>query len=171
MAKVPKQLYVVAKVQNGEAPLGFLHSYEPGKDAFKKKQETQHQWAYSSTINDVKFTEVDGVLHRSGVRWVNNPDPHLGYVRGVLVQVPAEPVQIQPAIWDNEPRTGFKILTSVSRYSTSNKLWRVLDPRGIQFEISTAAFEDIVLQCTIVKGEILEPCYWISTKTLKAVVK
>lgn len=171
MAKVPKQLYVVAKVQAGEAPLGFLHSYEPGKDAFIKKQKTQHEWAYKEYLNSLEFEDVDGVLYRSGWRYVRDPEaPESEFMYKKRFDV-REPVSIQPVIWDNEPRAGFKILTSVSRYSTSNKLWRVLDPRGIQFEISTASFEDLVLQCTIVKGEILEPCYWISTKTLKAVVK
>lgn len=168
MAKVPKQLYIVAKDQSGGYPLGFMHSYEPGKDAFIKKQKTQHEWAYKEGINDLKFEELNSILYRSGFRY--KAGTGTGWCEYTKESI-CEPVPSQPMIWDNEPRTGFKILTSVSRYSTSNKLWRVLDPRGIQFEISTASFEELVMLCTIVKGEILEPCQWLSTKTLKAVIQ
>ncbi len=69
---------------------------------------------------------------------------------------------IEPRILDNIPQRGFKLLEVVSRYSTSNKLFRVLDPRGFELEISSDNLLDIALASTIVKGEIIEECVWAS---------
>jgi hypothetical protein len=41
---------------------------------------------------------------------------------------------------------------------------------GIQFEISTGSFENIVLEGSIVKGEILGKCIWTSNKNLQLVL-
>ena len=61
---------------------------------------------------------------------------------------------------DNRPTRGFKLLEVVSRYSTSNKLFRVLDPRGFELEISADNLLDLAMASTIVKGEIVEECVW-----------
>ena len=61
---------------------------------------------------------------------------------------------------DNKPTRGFKMLEVVSRYSTSNKLFRVLDPRGFELEISADNLLDLAMASTIVKGEIVEECVW-----------
>lgn len=63
-------------------------------------------------------------------------------------------------IIENKPTRGFKLLEVVSRYSTSNKLFRVLDPRGFELEISSDNLLDLALASTIVKGEIIEECVW-----------
>lgn len=175
--KIPKLLYVVSKLENRYScelglvnhPLGFLHSYEPGKPAFEKKQSTQHDWAYSQNLNSSTFSVEDDVLYIHGHEFRQVPGTeNSGTYQTERIQI-NEPVPIQPAIWVNEPLEGFKVLTTVSRYSTSNKFWRVLDPRGIQFEISTASFEKIVLNGSIVKGEILGKCIWTSNKNLALV--
>lgn len=70
---------------------------------------------------------------------------------------------INPRIIENKPTRGFKLLQVVSRYSTSNKLFRVLDPRGFELEISSDNLLDIALASTIVKGEIIEECVWASS--------
>lgn len=63
-------------------------------------------------------------------------------------------------IIENKPTRGFKLLEVVSRYSTSNKLFRVVDPRGFELEISADNLLDLAMASTIVKGEIIEECIW-----------
>lgn len=63
-------------------------------------------------------------------------------------------------IIDNTPTRGFKLLEVVSRYRTNNKLFRVLDPRGFELEISADNLLDLAMASTIVKGEIVEECVW-----------
>lgn len=55
----------------------------------------------------------------------------------------------------NEYRSGFKILGIVSRYSTSNKVFEIMHPLGFRFQIYSDNFEDILLNCNIHKGEIM----------------
>lgn len=63
-------------------------------------------------------------------------------------------------IVDNEPVSGFSIKGSVSRWTTSNKLLRIEDPRGFILEISIENFYDILVKCTMVNGVIEEPLVW-----------
>jgi hypothetical protein len=67
---------------------------------------------------------------------------------------------IEPRILGNIPQSGFKLLGVVSRYSASNKLFCVLDPRGFELEISADNLLDLACQSTIAKGEIIEECVW-----------
>jgi hypothetical protein len=170
--KIPAQLFVTQKAAYGGQPrLGFLNVYEPGKVAFEKKKETQLKWAYDR--RDYTHTEIVNVVE-NGV-WVTKgvlltyPVPYVSGVpptRTGFTEVIANP----PVIWDNVPTVGFKIAKSVSRYSTSNKLWRINDPRGVQFEISTQVFEDLISEVTIIKGEIQEPCIWMGNGKLVAAI-
>ncbi len=66
-------------------------------------------------------------------------------------------------IIDNSPTHGFTLDKNVSRWSTSNKLIRVLDPRGWQFEISIANLADLLQYTTIVKGVIQEELVYCKT--------
>lgn len=68
-----------------------------------------------------------------------------------------EPVEVY---FDNEPSTGFKIVKEAVRYSTSNVVWRVIDPRGFMVEIYSANFMSIISYCTVVEGEIQGNCIW-----------
>lgn len=166
MIKYPKQLYVVAKSQGkGVAPLGFFHVYEPGKAAFEKKRETQIKWAYNnySNIYDFEFVERHGQWCAKGFRSERDPNSQWGTIKVAV----CEPVEYQPVVWDNEPLAGFKIEKSVSRYSTSNKLWRILDPHGVEFEVSTDVMEDIIDTATITKGLIENRCVWTKAKVLE----
>jgi hypothetical protein len=63
-------------------------------------------------------------------------------------------------IIENKPIRGFKLTDVVSRCSTSNKLFRVADPRGFELEISASNMLDLISSSTIVKGEIIEECIW-----------
>lgn len=136
--------------------LGFLHKHNPNEKGDAKRKATQMDWAYSP------YKEKDGILYRVKYSWWRDTESDL---RRIVEEVPVAD-ELLPRVWENEGMSGFKILHSVSRSSTSNKLWRVLDPRGIEFEISTGCFEDIVMNSTIIGGEIMDECVWAGNKSL-----
>jgi hypothetical protein len=163
MAKLPKQLYVVTRKQSDAVPLGFLGAFEPGKSAFDKRKFTQDKWAYLnfSGMHGTTLKEINGEYWVEGIKWewdtvlnksISNPCHQL--------------VELPPQVWDNTPMTGFAITKSVSRYSTSNKLWRILDPRNVEFEITTSSLEEIIMKSTIKNGVIQDPCVWVTSKNL-----
>ena len=41
-----------------------------------------------------------------------------------------------------------------------------MDPRGVEFEITTGAFEELIDKVTIIKGAIQEKCVWETNKKL-----
>jgi len=173
--KAPTRLYVTAKHEYYDkndpnavrpAPLGFLNAYEPGKVAFEKKKITQDEWAYK----DYGFNSFKLEQHGPEVWVVGQKYGEWKANQGRTLVPYAEPADPQPQIWDNIPMAGFTVLKSVTRFSTSNKLWRILDPRGIQFEISTDCLETIIDAAGIRRGgEIDAPCFWMSNKNLVAV--
>lgn len=67
---------------------------------------------------------------------------------------------LAPMDLDNKPTHGFKIVDTVSRYSTSNKFFRVEDPRGFELEIDVNNLLDLIEHHTIVQGAIMEPLVW-----------
>lgn len=71
-------------------------------------------------------------------------------------------IQVEPqrAIIDNSPVEGFYIAESVSRWSTSNKLFRVKDPRGFTVEVPTGNIASLLHLTTVEKGVVKEPCVW-----------
>ncbi len=64
------------------------------------------------------------------------------------------------SIIDNTPTKGFYVGCSVSRWSTSNKLFRVEDPRGFTVEIPTDNLATLLHHTTVVKGVVQEDCVW-----------
>lgn len=60
----------------------------------------------------------------------------------------------------NVPVQGFALGDAVSRYSTSNKLVRVTDPRGFTVELFIHNLCQVLANCTVVKGVIQEECRW-----------
>jgi hypothetical protein len=175
--KIPKQVYVTAKKQpfyddhnnrdtQGRVipsgygpPLGFLQPWNHKKPD-DKKHVTQREWAYNSYIVDFKCEERNGHLWITGYRnqWVNNQS-----VR-ITIDEEADP---QPMVYDNVPLAGFKVQRSVSRYSTSNKLWRILDPRGFELEITTGCMDELIQSATILKGGLIDAkCVWAGNKNL-----
>lgn len=163
--KIPKELYVVAQnALPGELPLGFLHGYEPQSKAFAAKKETMLQWAYTFNVSFPSINEVNGIFHYHQREYTINEAENKYETKDWL-----EVAENQPRIWANEPLEGFRILTTVSRYSTSNKLWRIADPRGIQFEITTGSIEKILEVGTVIKNEIVGKCVWVSNKNLQYV--
>jgi hypothetical protein len=169
MAKIPSQLYITTKnVGSEDNPelLGFLHAHEPGKAADSKRKQTQIEWAYMAHgLADFALVERFGQYFVTGWRW-----KWMGTAAHSVKESVDELCKYPPQVWDNKPMTGFKVLESVSRWSTSNKLWRIQDPRGAVFEISTDTFEKIVMDATIIKGTIDAECVWAGNKNLKVVL-
>ena len=174
MSKIPDKVYVTARIgtidQNTgkpiDDPMGFLNGYEPGKSAFEKKKETQDRWAYVdyNGLRNCRLEKQGSELVVIGERYEFIPGAtYPNNTRQISV---CKPVDFQPQIWDNVPTTGFKIVDTVSRYSTSNKFWIVLDPRGVKFEISTAVFEVLIMNTTIIKGVVQDACVWEANKKL-----
>ena len=73
-----------------------------------------------------------------------------------------------PEIWDNVPLDGFEIVDTVRQYG-GNKLFRVKDPRGVEFEIKAECLFEILSDGTISKGKILDKCIWLGNKRLQVV--
>lgn len=163
--KHPKQLRVTFKEQLGyhvagdkkDVPLGFAQIYEPHLKSFEKKKQTQDDWAYGASSWGRKFFYRDDKVWTC--RWV-----YEGQSRSEVEAV--VPDELQPRIIDNVPLIGFKVQHSVSRYSTSNKLWRILDPRGFELEMPTGDFAALLSTVTIDHGLIIEPCIWHTGKIL-----
>lgn len=61
---------------------------------------------------------------------------------------------------DNVPTKNIYVGSSVSRWSTSNKLFRVTDPRGFTIEIPTDNLATLLHHTTVVKGYVQEECVW-----------
>lgn len=173
-AKIPDQLYVTLRYDDytKQSVLGFAHPYEPSKQAFLKKQQTQLIWAYipyNQHMVQVLFDEQTSRYYTTGFKWGARDDSG---VPGTYLKIPfTEYIEdiLQPRILDNIPLSGFKIAKSVSRRTTSNKLWRVLDPRGFELEISTGNFEQLLMEATVIKGDIMGNCVWVGNKNLKFV--
>lgn len=66
---------------------------------------------------------------------------------------------------DNVACSGFKIVGSVSRYTTDNKWVRIEDPRGYEVEISVANLVSLMSEVTVVNNEIKAECIWAREKT------
>lgn len=61
---------------------------------------------------------------------------------------------------DNKPISGFYIGSSVSRWSTSNKLFRVKDPRGFTVEVPTDNIATLLHITTVQNGVVQKECVW-----------
>lgn len=156
--KIPKQLYVT-----GRDGLGFLHPHGTDKGAEKRRQ-TQMHWAYNEYSNAKYEFRESGLLWVTNTRWVYNGP---GAIHENITTV--KPADFQPAIWENEPLEGFTIKDTVSRWTTSNKLWLIHDPRGLDFEITTACMETILATTTVSKRKMLGKFIWVANKNLVCV--
>lgn len=67
---------------------------------------------------------------------------------------------ISPKIIDNVPLKGFMLSEEVRRggWTRGNVVWRVVDPRGWEFEITSANLASIIDCCTIRNGLIDDDC-------------
>lgn len=67
---------------------------------------------------------------------------------------------IQPIRFKNIPTEGFKVVGFDSRYSTSNKVFEILDPRGFKLQIYVPEFAKLLMNATIVNGEFQGKYLW-----------
>lgn len=170
--KIPKQIFVVSQNRPEfeypnpddwkikiETPhnFGFLHPHEPHLKPDVARKQTQMSWAYNGTPyqlgdqwwikgNDREFDHVART-------WIFHPFDH-----------PMDPTYA-PRVWDNVPLAGFVLIDTVNRYR-GNKLFKVLDPRGVEFEITVASLFEILMNGVVDKGVILSPCLWKANKNL-----
>lgn len=172
-SKIPEKLYVVSKLtretvgrydelgpgtgyQYEDHNFGFLHPHEPHAKTDSDRKETQHSWAYSGTqyqIGDQWWVK--------GAEWDYTTQARVYFDR------PIDPLYA-PRVWINEPLDGFRIIDTVNRYR-GNKLFKVLDPRGIEFELTVASLFTIITDGTIDRGCILSKCVWKTNKNLVVV--
>ena len=61
---------------------------------------------------------------------------------------------------DNPPLTGFKLTKEIKRWMTSNVVWRIIDPRGFQLEISSGNLAYIMANTIINHGTIEAELQW-----------
>lgn len=181
-----EQLYVTLREQRHSAlvggewvctprpPLGFAARHDLNSEKCMAKNEAQRKWAkyeYDATGNFIRTFNhrriwADGSIYSFGTI----PEVYLQQVgcnrsavwEFLKLVFDSEPLNesLKPRVVDNVPRSGFKIVDTVTRYSTSNKLWRILDPYGFELEISTANMEEIIMGGLIDKGEIIGQCIW-----------
>lgn len=63
-------------------------------------------------------------------------------------------------IIDNDPLAGFEIVESVTRWSTSNKVIRIQDPRGFLCEITTGNLIALLKTANVINCVVTENCVW-----------
>jgi len=71
----------------------------------------------------------------------------------------------------NTPVSGFEFVDSVERFRTSNKLFRIADPRGFVLEISVENAIELIQQTSIINGVIGDACLWIRDGQVNRLVK
>ena len=180
----PKQLFVVSQdreeyewSETGQWEdrivthhnFGFLHPHEPQTRPDVNRKRTQMQWAYG--YKEV-YQKEDGVWWWKGDtgKWIQHKDidPRTGKPRYEYIPKHFDepiPLDYAPKIWDNVPLSGFRIISPVNR-NRGNKLLKVLDPRGIEFEITVNSAFNLLDTGTISKGEIKGKCVWKMNKEL-----
>lgn len=67
---------------------------------------------------------------------------------------------LKESFYDNTPTKGFEVIACVSRWSTSNKLFQVRDPRGFVVEIPSGNLSTLLQMTTVVNGVVEEECVW-----------
>lgn len=154
MIQIHKQIWYVTKPDHSDE-LAYMCQYQTGKDGeplsnVSKMQSTGRSWAMVNSQKVYKL-KPDAKTSYDYERDENN---------NVIVDhvIPAK--HGEEFITDNSPTTGFYVGCSVSRWSTSNKLFRVKDPRGFTVEIPTDNLATLLHHTTVVKGVVQEACVW-----------
>lgn len=148
MIQIHKQIWYVLKPEHNDE-LAYMCQYGETKDCqplanVAKMQDTGRSWA-SSRIVEYKRDEKGNIERAENGAYITTRDE---YVKG------------QEFVADNTPTTGFYVGSSVSRWSTSNKLFRVKDPRGFTVEVPTDNLATLLHHTTVVKGVVQEQCVW-----------
>lgn len=154
MIKISKKLWYVKGVDR-EDDLAYMSSYEENKEGeilsnVVKMQTTGRSWAWKAPINIYKLKE----------NAKNSYDYERDEKNNVIVESVIPARNGEEAVIDNIAIKGFYIGSSVARWSTSNKLFRVKDPRGFTVEVPTDNIATLLHHCTVVNGIVQEECVW-----------
>lgn len=106
----------------------------------------------------------DGVISnmQTGYSWARN--------RGDAYTRDLHEIKTKGTYILNNPIKGFKVEEVAERWSTSNKLFRIRDPRGFIVEITASNMADLMSKATIKKGVIQDKLIWASHKSGKQLV-
>lgn len=150
MIQIHKEIWYVIKPDNKEQ-LAYMCQFQAGKDGevlsnVSKMQATGRSWARTNSQNVWKKDEKG--------EYVRNEQGQLTVDHVIPSKTGAEFVA------DNVPTKGFYIGDSVSRWSTSNKLFRVTDPRGFMVEVPTGNISTLLHHTTVINGVVDSECVW-----------
>jgi hypothetical protein len=142
------ELYVSQKRQDNGPNLGFM-THKENNAAFAKRKITADAWA----------NNLELVRDQDGRPIEDNTAPLDRWGRKSWLYHPTLPA----LTLSNDPIDGFKVSNNViRRYSTSNVLWRVEDPRGFELEIASENLNYLIQESGIAKGGVIEPrCVWV----------
>lgn len=93
----------------------------------------------------------------TGIQWANNFKYEWDRATRKHVLVENPPVELE---FDNDPVTGIEIIESHERYSTSNQVMQLRDPRGFEVQIYINNLTSILKNVTIENGIINTPLKW-----------
>lgn len=154
MIKISDKIWYVLKPDHNDE-LAYMCPYDTNKEGeplsnITKMQSTGRSWARTNSQNVYKL-KLDAT---GSYDYEKDADGR------VIVDhvIPAK--NGEEFVSDNTPTTGFYVGSSVSRWSTSNKLFRVKDPRGFTVEIPTDNLATLLHHTTVVKGVVTESCVW-----------
>ena len=108
--------------------------------------------------------------HFKGIRENANGEIPLAFITPYGIDKPAKQRMKTVEAWsggkgctaviNNIPLTGFKISREIRRWSTSNVVWRIEDPRGFELEISSGNMAYLLAECIFNKGVIEDELIW-----------
>jgi hypothetical protein len=129
--------------------LAIVLEYAPSTQTFAKKRKTAFDNIYGSGCTE----QPDGI-------WLK--ETYSGWGDHRFAEPPIRVAQeLQPQVVPNEPQSGYMIQRVIGDNSTdTSKSWRVLDPRGFEIEISISSFQEILINCDIIKGVIQGSFVW-----------
>jgi hypothetical protein len=177
MAKPPEKLYVVVRTDGNKNTLGNLWAYNPARSTFPSKKRQLDAWAYNYLtwgdhyIHDMEIEDHgNGLVFLVGYREVRNPSYSKSPGQPIRLKIPhRELLEKPPQIWDNVPTYGFK-LREPAPSTKPTQLWRVVDPRGIEFELSAVELQQIIQDAQILKGGVIDAkCVWQASRKLRVV--
>lgn len=150
MIKISNKIWYVLKPEHSD-DLAYMCPYDTNKEGdplanIVKMQATGRSWAGIRSQDVWKTDDKGNYLRDENKRLI------VDYTK------PAQ--QGQEFISDNTPTTGFYVGSSVSRWSTSNKLFRVTDPRGFMVEVPTGNISTLLHHTTVINGVVDSECVW-----------
>lgn len=115
-----------------------------GDRGLQGDKELAYMCQYEETSTGSIASNVEK-MQATGRRWSNIKEGSKGWEGEII---------------ENLPTKNIYVASSVSRWSTSNKLFRVKDPRGFIVEIPTDNLATLLQYTTVINGVIQEECVW-----------